>query len=369
MAKPSSTHRVARYLEKQIRTSCLGDSLPSVRQVMKTCRVSPQTVAAAVSELERANWLEVRPQSGLYRAGSADAGPAIDTIEVLYFNVNDHLRRMILDQTPVDTSFHGDLLGALGRAGAARKTTLRLHVPEPGESDADMTHRIADDPEVRACLIISLVDSTLVEILNTAQVVYTNLFPAGFILPPNAVVNQADDVVGQQIEALVAQGHTHIGYMHTVEDDHYHRDSLLRRESFYRLAIKFGLSVRPDYVTFGGFAGETVRRAATKLLSHEKRPTGLICSDAHLPYIYETAKSLGLRIPRDLSVVGTDDLVEASDVDPPASTVRVPRLASIEKALDLLMEVAHGRTLRTDQPLTTDVRLISRRSISLARDV
>lgn len=363
MAKPSSTHRVARYLEKQIRTSRLGDPLPSVRQVMKTCRVSPQTVAAAVGALERDNWLEVRPQSGLYRTGPPDVGPAIGTIDVLYFNANDHLRRMILDQDPIDSSFHGDLLAALKRVGATRKLNLRLHVPEPGESDADMTHRIADDPEVRACLIVSLVDPTLVEILNAAQVVYVNLFPAGFILPPNAIINRADDVVGQQIESLVNRGHSRIAYLHTVEEDHFHRDSLLRREGFYRLAIDFNLSVRPGYVTFAGLGNDNVRRAVEELLKLHPRPTGLICSDAHLPTIYETAKSLGLEIARDLSVVGTDDLAEASAVDPPASTVRVPRQTSVEQAFDLLDEVAHGRMLPPDNPLTTNVRYIARKSI------
>lgn len=363
MAKPSTTHRVARYLERQIRTSRLGDPLPSVRQVMKTCRVSPQTVATAVNELERQNWLEIRPKSGLYRSGPSDAGPAIDSVDVLYFNADEHLRAMIRGSEPIDTSFHGDLVTALKQVTTERKMELRVHITKPGESDADMTHRIADDPGVRACMIVSLIDPSLVEVLNTAQIDYVNLFPAGFILPPNAITSVSDDVVGQQIEALVNQGHQRIAYLHTVEEGHYHRDSLLRREGFYRLAIDYDITIRPGYVAFGGYHKDEVQQAAEEILRVHPRPTGLICSDGHLPYVYEVAKRMGLEIGRDLSVVGTDDREEATEVDPPASTVRVPRRATVEQAFDLLDEVSHGRTLAPNRFLRVNARLIARQSI------
>jgi len=367
MAKPSSTHRVARYLERKIRTSNSGDPLPSVRQVMKTCRVSPQTVATAVSELERQNWLEVRPKSGLYRTGADLVGPAIQTIDVLYFNADQDLQAMIKGQKPIDNSFHGDMLSALNRAATDRNVSLRLHVPEPGESDADMTHRIADVPQVRACMIVSLIDPSLVEVLNSAQIVYVNLFPAGFILPPNAITSVPDDVVGQQIEALVNQGHQRIAYLHTVEDGHFHRDSLLRREGFYRLAIDYGISIRPGYVAYGGYDSHQIRQAAESLLRLHPRPTGLICSDGHLPIVYEVAASMGLEIGKDLSVVGTDDRDEASEVDPPACTVRVPRSSAVEQAFELLDEVAHGRTLAPNRYLRVGVRFIARQSIGPVR--
>lgn len=369
MAKPSSTHRVARYLERQIRTRHLGDPLPSVRQVMRTCRVSPQTVAAAVSELEGKNWLEVRPKSGLYKSGPAGEGPAIDAIDVLYFNADDDLREIIGGHKPVDASFHGDLLVALKEVTTERKMALRVHVTEPGESDADMTHRVADDPEVRACMIVSLVDPSLVEILNTAQIDYVNLFPAGFILPPNAITSVPDDVVGQQIEALVNQGHQKIAYLHNVQESHYHRDSLLRREGFYRLAIDYDISIRPGYVAYGGYHEDEVRMAIEGVLRIHPRPTGLICSDGHLPYVYEAAKALGLEIGRDLSVVGTDDREEASSVDPPASTVRVPRRTSVEQAFDLLDEVSHGRDLPPSRFQRVNVRFVARQSVGPVNNI
>ena len=335
---------------------------------MKTCRVSPQTVAAAVSELESNNWLEVRPKSGLYRAGTSGSGPAISTIDVLYFNADDELRKMVRGETPANSSFHGGLLKAITSIAADRKIGLRLHVTEPGESDADMAHRIADATEVRACLIVSLIDPSLVEVLNAAQIIYVNLFPAGFILPPNAITSVPDDVVGQQIEALVNQGHQRIAYMHTVEEGHFHRDSLLRREGFYRLAIDYGISIRPGYVAYGGYDESQIRQAAEAMLRLHPRPTGLICSDGHLPFVYEVAALMGLEVGKDLSVVGTDDRDEASEVDPPACTVRVPRHAAVEQAFELLDEVAHhGRTLAPNRYLRVGVRFIARQSIGPVR--
>ena len=366
MAKPSSTHRVVRYLEREIRGKRSGDSLPTVREIMRACRVSPQTVSEAVCSLERREWLEVRPKSGLYRTGKDTAGPAIDRVDVLYYNASERQRRMVVGLDEPDDTFHGEVLAALARCGERRELKVRCHAPEPDESDGDLAHRVADDPDVQACLVVSLVDASLVRTFEATQVPYVNLFPAGFVLPPNAISITADDVVGRQIEALTERGHRRIAYLHAVEDDHYHRDSLLRREGFYRLAVERGLEVHPGYVAHAGFEVEGVRRTLEGLLTLTPRPTGLICADRELPRVYEVAAGLGLRIGRDLSVVGTDDTPESSRVEPPATTLRVPREASVEKALDLLGEVARGFTRPATRPLPIEVRLVERGSVGPA---
>ena len=63
--------------------------------------------------------------------------------------------------------------------------------------------------------------------------------------------------------------------------------------------------------------------AARALLSGEPRPTAVLAtSDALALGVLEAARELGLRVPRDLSVVGFDDVPEAAVSTPPLTTIR-----------------------------------------------
>jgi DNA-binding LacI/PurR family transcriptional regulator len=68
--------------------------------------------------------------------------------------------------------------------------------------------------------------------------------------------------------------------------------------------------------------------AALSLLNHPERPTAIFASnDLQALDIYQAARALGLRIPTDVSVIGSDDLPIATLVDPPRtpSTNRSPK--------------------------------------------
>src|SRR3712207_6184280 len=63
----------------------------------------------------------------------------------------------------------------------------------------------------------------------------------------------------------------------------------------------------------------------------EDRPTAMLAlSDQLALGVFEAARKLGLSIPEDLSVVGFDDVPEASRTDPPLTTVYQPH---VEKGL------------------------------------
>ena len=69
-------------------------------------------------------------------------------------------------------------------------------------------------------------------------------------------------------------------------------------------------------------AGE---REAAKILARPYRPTALFCgNDVLAAGAIHGAKSLGLSVPSDVSIVGFDDIDLARVTSPPLSTVRVP---------------------------------------------
>ena len=84
----------------------------------------------------------------------------------------------------------------------------------------------------------------------------------------------------------------------------------------------------------------TAARAASALLKRADRPTAIFaCSDVMAVGVYDAASSLGLRVPRDLSVVGFDDVPEAQWAVPSLTTIRQPIAEMGAVAVRLLMQV------------------------------
>ncbi|WP_254549168.1 LacI family DNA-binding transcriptional regulator [Catellatospora tritici] len=103
------------------------------------------------------------------------------------------------------------------------------------------------------------------------------------------------------------------------------------------------LVVRTDLTQEGG------RRAAMLLLDRPDRPTAIFAgNDLQALGVYQAARSLGLRIPADVSVVGFDDLPVAALVDPPLTTVHQPLTEMAVAATE--MALALGRGEKAPQP-------------------
>jgi DNA-binding LacI/PurR family transcriptional regulator len=112
----------------------------------------------------------------------------------------------------------------------------------------------------------------------------------------------------------------------------------------YRSAIEAaGLPVDPGLIVCTDLTREHGRAAALDLLSRQSRPTAIFCcNDLQAFGVYQAARTLGLRIPADLSVVGFDDLPVADLVDPPLTTVHQPLVEMAAAATELALTLGRG---------------------------
>ena len=86
-----------------------------------------------------------------------------------------------------------------------------------------------------------------------------------------------------------------------------------------------GHSIQRQFLKYANFQVEGGRRAAHALLTLPTPPTAIFAgNDQQAIGTYEAARSLGLRIPHDVSVVGFDDLEYAPWLGPALTTVRQP---------------------------------------------
>jgi DNA-binding LacI/PurR family transcriptional regulator len=72
---------------------------------------------------------------------------------------------------------------------------------------------------------------------------------------------------------------------------------------------------------------EVGRQALARIMEMDPRPTGVLClTDQIALGALQAATDLGLSVPRDLSIVGFDDIPGAANASPPLTTVRQPLL-------------------------------------------
>jgi len=86
-----------------------------------------------------------------------------------------------------------------------------------------------------------------------------------------------------------------------------------------------GLVLDHQSIRYGDFTFESGREIAMELLTQSNRPTALICANDEMAAgAYQSAATLGIAIPTELSVSGFDDSPTASHLWPQLTSVRQP---------------------------------------------
>lgn len=126
-----------------------------------------------------------------------------------------------------------------------------------------------------------------------------------------------------------------------------------RVEGFRKGLAQYGCETSADCVQPSGFTIRSGRAAMARVLESKRRPTAVFASndESAIGAIIE-AKSRGLKVPDDISVVGFDDIEFAQSYDPPLTTIYQPRRDMGRKAMEIL-----GRLIADPRKPQPDVLL------------
>jgi len=139
-----------------------------------------------------------------------------------------------------------------------------------------------------------------------------------------------DSLVGH----LAGLGHTRLGFLGPLpENDR-------RGEGFIHALARRSLPCNPDLFVECTFDTEAAYEATRGLLAgHAKHMDGLVCAcDTVAIGAIRAAKDRGLRLPADLAITGFDNIAFSRDLDPPLTTVHVPKELMGELAARRLIE-------------------------------
>ncbi len=170
-------------------------------------------------------------------------------------------------------------------------------------------------------------------------VVLINRFHVGDLMHAVMIDNVA--AATEATQHLVKLGHRRIGYL----SDQFGLQSDTDRFAGYREALgEFDLPYKPELVVPGDGRPEGGAPAMQMLLSLRERPTAVFCyNDMSALGALQAIMGRKLQVPRDVSLVGFDDLFVASYTQPPLTTIRQPMREMGSQAMELLLKLLAGK--------------------------
>lgn len=163
------------------------------------------------------------------------------------------------------------------------------------------------------------------------------------------------------IRHLVERGHRSIGHLMGPPDNVL---STSRLAGTKKALAEAGLSLAPDHVFAGDFGLESGARAAERWLSLPQRPTAIFCASDEMACGFIGAlRHRGIEVPREVSVVGFDDIEVSAYLAPALTTIRQPRRRIGERAAQLLLDMIEAQSAQAPTEVLP-VELIERQSVA-----
>lgn len=163
---------------------------------------------------------------------------------------------------------------------------------------------------------------------------------------------------------LLQLGHRAIGFVGPAIDVHAFRQ---RERGFVKALRAAGVAIRSECWRRATATVAGGRDAMRALLAAPARPTAVFCANDLMAIgALKQCLTAGLVLPRDLSVVGCDDIELSRYVTPELSTVAVPARELGARAARLLLQHIDRSPRRVQQTRPLAVRLIARGSSGAA---
>jgi len=175
---------------------------------------------------------------------------------------------------------------------------------------------------------------------------------------------QVDNRLGARLatEHLLELGHRRIAHVAGAPEL---RISEQRIEGYRDAHHALGIEPSPGLLAVGSFTEEGGYEAARSLLESTELTAVFAANDLSAIGVLSAIVEGGRRVPDDVSLVGFDDLRLSRFTTPPLTTVHQPAREIAERATQLLIELASGRTVK--QRLTLlEPELVVRGSTAVA---
>ncbi len=156
----------------------------------------------------------------------------------------------------------------------------------------------------------------------------------------SSVVSNGDEAALQATRHLIDTGSKRIAFIGGPT----HLDMVKRRKHGYLEALRErNIDIDRSIVINGDIEYESARNAALQLLQREDRPDAILAFNDIITYAaFDAIKTLKLRIPEDVAIIGFTEAESSAFVTPKLSVIMDQAHLTGERACDLLLRNIHG---------------------------
>lgn len=207
------------------------------------------------------------------------------------------------------------------------------------------------DQAVEGLIVVAPTVATAIAARRLARHLPVVIIATGLQNPSPMHVTGVDHKMGARLATrhLLDLGHEHIAHVAGPSDWF---DARARLDGWQKELTEAGLPLAP--VILGGWDAVDGYRAGEALLELHPRPTAVVAANDLLSLgIIHYLTEKGMRLPRDMSIVGYDDIPGADYYLPPLTTVRQPFEQVGHEAIRMLLAIISGGEAATSLALPT----------------
>ena len=243
--------------------------------------------------------------------------------------------------SPEVAPFSLSIIRSVAESSSSRDYAMMLFSTNTWIKEAMSFEWIAQNWLVDGMLVYNLIHHPAVppEIIELKSRISPFVFINKFLRAPemNAVGVDNYHAVNLAVEHLAALGHRRIGLLYGNITS---VDGFERKDAFEQALKKVGIPVDRALELCGMWRDEDACKETLRMLEGNTRPTAIFCANDMMAIgAMRAIREKGLSVPRDISLVGYDDLETSRYIDVPLTTIRPPLADVGTRSVELLMEV------------------------------
>lgn len=172
----------------------------------------------------------------------------------------------------------------------------------------------------------------------------------------------------QAVQYFIQQGHQKIAYIGSVNQN---ISTTLRAQGYQNAMIDAGLAVDQRWFqnADANYGFQSGLHIALDMLSCDNRPTAIFCiSDVLALSCIRASRTLGLRVPEDISIIGFDNVEYASMFEPELSTIAQPQHMLGETSVQELLRQMQGKS-KAGRSIFLEHQLLIRNSTTICKSL
>jgi LacI family repressor for deo operon, udp, cdd, tsx, nupC, and nupG len=162
----------------------------------------------------------------------------------------------------------------------------------------------------------------------------------------NSVITDNLQAAERAVQHLVSLGHRKIGHISGPSRNTFPNERLV---GFRKAMFEHRLEVREDWIFAGDYTMDSGRAAASHFSSLGETPTAVFAGNDEMGIgLISALRKAGVQCPRDISVIGFDDISISEHYTPALTTMRQPRQKIGRIATETLVNILEGNVASSD---------------------